>query len=227
MKFYTQPHKYYCGIDLHARMLYVCILDQEGNLLVHKNIKANPEALLKLITPYRDDLVIGVECMFSWYWLADLCGEKGIAFILGHALYMRAIHGGKAKNDQIDANKIAGLLRGGMFPMRTSIRATCVARVTFCGGACFFVNRSELIAHVVNTNSQYNLPEFAKNLSYAAIGPESPNVSPTSSQMSIELDLNLIDFYDKQLNKVERHILKHAKINDQHADSPAHRTRHR
>jgi predicted NBD/HSP70 family sugar kinase len=55
MKFYTQTHKHYCGIDLHARTLYVCILDQEGNLLVHKNIKSNPEALLKLITPYRDD----------------------------------------------------------------------------------------------------------------------------------------------------------------------------
>ncbi|HEU4353987.1 MAG TPA: IS21-like element helper ATPase IstB, partial [Actinomycetota bacterium] len=28
-------------------------------------------------------------------------------FVLGHALYMKAIHGGKAKNDRIDAHKIA------------------------------------------------------------------------------------------------------------------------
>ena len=54
--------------------------------------------------------------LFSWYWVADHCREKGIAFILGHALYMRAIHGGKAKNDKIDSNKIAVLMRGGMFP---------------------------------------------------------------------------------------------------------------
>ncbi len=73
MKFYTQTHKHYCGIDLHARTLYVCILDQEGTVLVHKNIPAHPDTLLRLITPYRDDLVIGVECMFSWYWVADLC----------------------------------------------------------------------------------------------------------------------------------------------------------
>jgi len=32
--------------------------------------------------------------MFSWYWVADFCEDKGIPFILGHALYMRAIHGG-------------------------------------------------------------------------------------------------------------------------------------
>ncbi len=116
MKFYTQTHKYYCGIDLHARCLYVCVLDQEGNPLIHKNINATPAALLKIIAPYRDNLVIGVECMFSWYWVADLCREQQITFILGHALYMRAIHGGKAKNDKIDSHKIAILMRGGMFP---------------------------------------------------------------------------------------------------------------
>jgi len=27
MKFYTKQHRYYCGIDLHARSKYVCILD--------------------------------------------------------------------------------------------------------------------------------------------------------------------------------------------------------
>ena len=107
MKFYTKQHKHYCGIDLHARNLYVCILDQDGSCLIYRNIKANPQALMTLIAPYQDDLVIGVECMFSWYWVADFCRERNIAFVLGHALYMRAIHGGKAKNDKIDSHKIA------------------------------------------------------------------------------------------------------------------------
>ena len=49
-------------------------------------------------------------------WLAELCEDEGIAFVLGHALYMRAIHGGKAKNDCIDAHKIAALRRGGLMP---------------------------------------------------------------------------------------------------------------
>jgi hypothetical protein len=54
---------------------------------------------------------------FSWYWIADLCEDHGIDFVLGHALYMKAIHGGKAKNDRIDSLKIATLLRGGLFPL--------------------------------------------------------------------------------------------------------------
>ena len=44
MKFYTQTHQHYCGIDLHARSLYVCIMDRDGTLLTHKNISAGPEA---------------------------------------------------------------------------------------------------------------------------------------------------------------------------------------
>jgi transposase len=114
MRFYSKQHRYYCGIDLHARTMYVCILDQGGEILLHRNMKTSPDALLKAIAPYRDHIVVAAECMFTWYWLADLCAAEGIPFVLGHALYMKAIHGGKAKNDKIDAHKIAVLLRGGM-----------------------------------------------------------------------------------------------------------------
>jgi transposase len=117
MRFYTQQHKHYCGIDLHARSMYVCLVDQAGTKLGHKDVAATPEAFLRVIAPYREDLVVAVECIFTWYWLADLCAREGIAFVLGHALSMKAIHGGKAKNDKIDAHKIAVLLRGGMIPL--------------------------------------------------------------------------------------------------------------
>ena len=117
MKFYTKQHKNYCGIDLHAKTMYLCVVDSQGTVLLHRNIKTDREVFLKTIKKYRDDLVVSVECTFTWYWLADLCEKEGIAFVLGHALYMKAIHGGKAKNDRIDAYKIAVLTRGGMFPV--------------------------------------------------------------------------------------------------------------
>src|SRR5215470_5135730 len=116
MRFYTNQHACYCGIDLHARSMYVCIVHHDGEGLLHRNMQAAPEPWLKAIAPYREGLVVAVECRFTWYWLADLCAHEGIAFVLGHALSMKAIHGGKAKNDKIDGHKIAGLLRGGMLP---------------------------------------------------------------------------------------------------------------
>ena len=128
MNFYTQQHKHYCGIDLHAKAMYVCILDQSGTILVHKNLPTTPEAFLRILAPYRDDLVVGVECIFTWYWVADLCAKEGMTFVLGHALSRKAMQGGKAQNDKIAAHKSAVLLRGGRLPQASvypaAMRAT-------------------------------------------------------------------------------------------------------
>ena len=43
MRFYTKQHKFYCGIDLHAKSMYLCILDQAGNVVLHRNIHTKPE----------------------------------------------------------------------------------------------------------------------------------------------------------------------------------------
>jgi len=61
MNFYNNTHPYYCGIDLHARSLYVCIIDQEGNICLHKEITASPEKLQALLEPYMGNVVVGVN----------------------------------------------------------------------------------------------------------------------------------------------------------------------
>ena len=67
---------------------------------------------LELVTnTFGKDIVVGVECIFTWYWVADFCAERGIDFALGHAYYMKSIHGGKTKSDKIDSEKIANMLR--------------------------------------------------------------------------------------------------------------------
>src|SRR5262245_9138414 len=153
MRFYTNPHPFYCGIDLHARTMYGCILSQDGEVVLHRNMQAKPAALLKAIAPYRNDMVVAVACIFTWYWLADLCTRETIPFVLGHALYMTAIHGGKAKSDRIDSPKIAVLLRGGMRPQAyvypAKMRAT---RDLLRRRMHLMRKRAELLAHVHNTN---------------------------------------------------------------------------
>lgn len=89
MEFYTKKHKHYCGIDLHTKRMYVCIMNDDAEILLHKNIEAQAAPFLKALEPFSDDLVVTAECTFSWYWLADLCAEEGISFVLGHALAMK------------------------------------------------------------------------------------------------------------------------------------------
>ena len=67
--------------------MYVCIIDYKGKVKVHENINTDPEVFFDLIFPFLDDLVVGVECVFCWYWLSDFCSEHKIPFILGHALW--------------------------------------------------------------------------------------------------------------------------------------------
>src|SRR5262245_60911936 len=116
MRFYTQHHPLYCGIDLHARPMSLCLLHRDGALLVPRNMPAGPEPFRKALAPCRTDLVVGVACIFPWYWLADLCARAAMPCVRGHAWSRHAIHGGKAKNDPIDAQPSAVLPRGGMLP---------------------------------------------------------------------------------------------------------------
>jgi hypothetical protein len=205
MRFYTQQHPFYCGIDLHARTMYLCILDQAGETLLHRNMTATPEALLKAIAPYRDQIVLAAECMFTWYWLADLCAEHGIPFVLGHALSMKAIHGGKAKNDKIDAQKIAVLLRGGMLPQAYVYPAEMRATRDLLRRRMHLARkRGELLAHVHNTNSQYNLPAIGKKIAYKANRDGvAERCADPAVQKSIEVALALITYDDALLRDVD------------------------
>ena len=209
MKFYTKQHNFYCGIDLHSDAMYVCILDATGEMVVHKNIPTRPKSFLKLIKPYRDGLLVGCECMFSWYWLADLCEDQGIDFVLGHALYMKAIHGGKAKNDRIDSHKIVALLRGGTFPVAYAYpRKMRATRDLLRRRNHLTRKKGELIAHIQNTAVQYNMEPLG-SLSRPCDRKEvSGRFTDPIVRAMVEVDLTMIDQYDALLGTVERYLEK-------------------
>jgi transposase len=218
MNFYSKQHRFYCGVDLHARTLAVCVLDQAGQVVCADRVAANPTALLRAIAPFRDDLVVGCECMFAWYWLADLCHEEKIPFVLGHALYLKAIHGGKAKTDAIDADKLARILRGGTFPLAyvypRGMRETrdLLRRRTY-----LVRRRAELLTHLQILNGQYNLPPLTKKLGYAANRaalnlPE--RFTDPSVRQNAETDLALLDHYDDRIRELERYLTRTAKVDD-------------
>ena len=212
MRFYTQSHQHWCGIDLHARSMYTCILDARGEVVVHRDLPARPDAFLEAIAPYRDDVVVGAECIFTWYWLADLCEREKIPFVLGHALYMRA-HGAKTKNDRIDSRKIAGLLRGGMFPMAYVYPARMRGTRDLMRRRNYLVrHRADLLTHLQNTNSQYNLPEFGHKLNRQVHHEGvAERFTDPAVRKGIEVDLELIDQMGRTIESMERSILRLAR----------------
>ncbi len=176
----------------------VCIRDQEGTKLVHKNLPPTPAAFLRVIVPYREDLVVGVECMFTWYGLADLGSKEGIAFVLGHALSMKAIHGGKANNGTSAAHPSAVLWRGGLMPQASVYPAEMRAPRDVLRRRCPLARkRAELLAHIHHTNSQYHRPEIGKRVANKSNREDVADHFPDPrGRTTIEGEVSLIDHCD-------------------------------
>ena len=157
-----------------------------------------------------------MECIFTWYWLADLCAREKIPFVLGHALYMKAIHGGKAKNDKIDALKIASLLRGGLIPMAyvypREMRST---RDLLRRRLHLVRKRGQLLAHIQNTHHQYNLPEPSRKILYKANREGLvERFDDPAVRKSLAIDLELVEHYDHLIRDLELDLVRTVKVHD-------------
>ena len=215
-QYYTTQHQFYCGVDLHARTMYLCIVNQADEIVLHRDIPTNADRFLRELAPYREDVAVCVECTFTWYWVADLCQAEGIPFVLGHALAMTSMQVGKTKNDRIDSREIAKLLRAGMIPMAyvypKGMRGTrdllrrrmqCVRR------------RAELLTHIQQTNAQYNLPPLGKSVKYKGNREGvAERFEDGSVRTTVNSDLALIEAYDTRIHAIERHMLASAKAHD-------------
>jgi transposase len=196
--------------------MYVCLVNHAGEILVHRHMQAAPEPFLNAVAPYRDGLVVAVEGVFTWDGLADLCAQEGRPFVLGHALYMKAIHGGTAKHDTIDSHKIAALLRGGMLPQASVYPAEMRATRDLLRRRTHLMRkRAELLAHVQHTTSHDNLPEMGKQIaSKANRDGVAERVADAAVQKSVAVDLALSTYDDQLLGDIELSIVQAAKPHD-------------
>lgn len=217
MRLFNEQHEFYCGVDLHANSMHTCVVDRQGKKRLHRNFhNAHPDTWLRALTPYQEGLVVGCESTFNWYWLADFCQANGIPFVLGHAFYMKAIHGGKTKSDAIDSEKLAMLLRGGNFPLSYAYPKERRATRDLLRRRTHLVRRrAQTLAHIQLVNLQYNLPPFPKKISYKSnrVGIAARFID-ASARANVELDLKLVAQYDTLLADVELHLERNAKVDE-------------
>ncbi len=56
------------GFDLHANNTYIGIEDEKGKRLMTRKIDNDPDQILQLLNPYREDIsAVVVESMYNWY----------------------------------------------------------------------------------------------------------------------------------------------------------------
>ena len=215
MKYYCTTTEFNCGIDLHARQMYVCVMDRQGRKLVHCNVRNNDfQYFLKLIQPYRHSLTVCCECMFGWYWLADACAEAGLSFVLAHALYLRLIHGGKNKNDRIDSEKITHLLRSNLIPPAyvypaelRPLRALLRQRLVYVW------SRAELLARISSHQLAHNRTPARQTRRIRDPWEEELLAAEDHPlrQFALKNDLAMIRHYDAQIKLLEGRLVSLAK----------------
>src|ERR1700690_4598233 len=143
--------------------------------------------------------------------MADACQAAGIHFVLAHALYVKAIHGGKNKNAPIDSEKIPHLLRTNLIPPayvypaeKRPLRALLRQRILYVW------RRSELLARIQSHQLAYNRPTL-RQTPYNRDPWEEKLLAQEDNpirQLALQNDLALIRHYAAQITILEAKLQK-------------------
>lgn len=108
----------YVGLDYHSETIRVCVMDQEGDVLVNRNVANDPGAVRELVRQYGG-LVRGVAieaCCGAADFATHLTDLTDWSVYLAHPLAVNAMKKGPDKTDHGDAWHLANLLRVGYLP---------------------------------------------------------------------------------------------------------------
>lgn len=205
--------EYFCGVDLHSRTIYICIMNRAGEILLRRNITNDFEIFKRIVEPFLSGLVVGCESTYNYYWLFDGCRKAGIPFYLGHAYYMKAISSSKKKNDRLDARTIANLMRTNYFPLAypypEEMRAT---RDLFRRRTRFVRIRSEAYTHtqlVMHQNAITDVKSSAVKNKKERRGLVE-RLGHADVRFNISSDFDLMDSFDPLIKNMEARIKKQA-----------------
>jgi transposase len=99
----------YCGIDLHAEYSQVCILDEDGEVMETSRVRTSRKALERFFC--RDRMRVALEAGGSSPWVSRLLGSLGHEVVVCSPRRVRLIAESSLKNDKVDAEVLARLVR--------------------------------------------------------------------------------------------------------------------
>lgn len=106
----------YVGLDIHKKTISYCVRQSDGTMLQESTIAATRPALDTWMRQLPQPWTAGMEATMFTGWIYDHLVQSGATVKVAHSAMLKAIAAGKKKNDQVDARKIADLLRCDYFP---------------------------------------------------------------------------------------------------------------
>lgn len=105
--------KYYIGLDVHKKKTTYVVRDNIGNILLEGEAATRYADLLPILQKYLNDGIIGLEASTSYYTLYQNFLKNGYTIKVANTIQLRQLI---AKNDTLDARRLADMLRLGTFP---------------------------------------------------------------------------------------------------------------
>jgi len=99
----------YCGIDLHAEYSQVCILDDEGEVMEASRVRTSQKALERFFG--REPMRVAMEAGGTSPWVSRLLSSLGHEVVVCSPRRVRLIAESTLKNDRVDAEVLARLVR--------------------------------------------------------------------------------------------------------------------
>src|SRR2546427_3762 len=103
------------GVDLDKRSSQIAVLTEEGEI-AQQRLPNDPVQLEKFFAELPPFTPVAIEASGTWWWLVDLLERLGHHPVLSHPKQTKAIAAARLKNDRVDAERLALLLRGDLLP---------------------------------------------------------------------------------------------------------------
>jgi len=107
---------YYVGWDIHKKTLSYCVKTMDGRIVREGTIEATRSALLVWLAEIGQPWIGAMEATLFTGWVYDFLKPHAVELKVAHPKMLKAIAASKKKNDRIDAEKIADLLRCNLLP---------------------------------------------------------------------------------------------------------------
>jgi transposase len=103
------------GVDLHKQMSQIAVLTEEGEI-TQRRLANEPARLEQFFVQLPPQTPVAIEASGTWWWLVDLLEGLGHRPVLSNPKQTKAIAAARLKNDRVDAERLALLLRGELLP---------------------------------------------------------------------------------------------------------------
>lgn len=206
----------FVGLDVHKRVVEVCIIDHEGKIVFRQRFPLNRQTLEHFAaTVLRPTDRVALEATTNSFAVADVLRPHVAEVVVSNPMATRAIAQAKTKTDQVDAHVIAQLLRCGYLPAvwqpgeQTRRRRELTARRSaLVGHRTAVKNRihSLLAGRLIEAPPRLFSPAGRVWLQAVQLDEQ--------GRMLLESDLRLLDFVEQEMERLDDELARRGQASD-------------